>query len=175
MTETHPDPTVETDTRRRRFLNKLWLILAAIGLVEFAWLATTFVSGRRSTARPEHAGKVVSVGRVDDFELDTVTAFQRGRFYLVRLADGGFLAISRQCTHLGCTLPWIEDKKQFVCPCHASAFDMTGAVIASPAPRAMDLFPVRIENNVVRVNTAKRIKRGAYRRQQAVYPSAEKT
>ena len=42
----------------------------------------------------------------------------------VCLEDGGFLALHRQCTHLGCTVPWVPARQAFVCPCHASAFDI---------------------------------------------------
>ena len=60
----------------------------------------------------------------------------------MRLDDGGLLALSCKCTHLGCTVPWVEKEKKFLCPCHASAFDITGNVINSPAARALDTFPV---------------------------------
>jgi len=56
-------------------------------------------------------------------------------------------------------VPWVEKEKKFICPCHASAFDITGSVIQSPAARALDLFPVTVENNMVKVDTGKRIKR----------------
>jgi len=93
-----------------------------------------------------------------------------GRFYLVRLADGGFLALSRKCTHLGCTVPWIAKENQFACPCHASAFDMAGDVISPPAPRALDMYAVSIENNTVQVDTGKPIKRSELKAEQVVYP-----
>ena len=85
----------------------------------------------------------------------SVTAFVRGRFYLARLADGGFLALSRKCTHLGCTVPWVATENKFVCPCHASAFDITGNVISPPAPRALDIYAVMIENDIVKVDTSR--------------------
>ena len=65
---------------------------------------------------------------------------------------GGFLALARRCTHLGCTVPWVEDEDRFVCPCHASAFDITGDVLSPPAPRPLDIFAVRIENDIVKVD-----------------------
>jgi cytochrome b6-f complex iron-sulfur subunit len=99
-----------------------------------------------------------------------VTAFIRGRFYLSRLKDGGFLALSRKCTHLGCTVAWESEKKIFLCPCHASAFDMTGEVISPPAPRALDLYPVVIENDMVMVDTGNRIKRRGFKISQVVRP-----
>jgi cytochrome b6-f complex iron-sulfur subunit len=106
---------------------------------------------------------------VDDFEPGSVTAFIRGHFYLTRLEDGGFLAVSRKCTHLGCTVPWDSDQKRFVCPCHASAFDITGEVISPPAPRALDLYPVEIENKMVSVDTGRSIRRSGYEASQVKY------
>jgi cytochrome b6-f complex iron-sulfur subunit len=89
------------------------------------------------------------------------------------LEDGGFLAVSRKCTHLGCTVPWVDKEKKFACPCHGSAFDIRGEVISPPAPRALDLYPVVIENNVIKVDTRSPIKRSEFRTDQLVY--AKKT
>jgi cytochrome b6-f complex iron-sulfur subunit len=105
---------------------------------------------------------VRTAGPVEQFEPGSVTAFPAGRFYLSRLTDGGFLAVSRECTHLGCTVPWIEDEGRFVCPCHASAYDIRGDVLSPPAPRALDLHPVRIENGIVKVDTGRTLKRRAF-------------
>ena len=112
---------------------------------------------------------MIVTGPADSFQPDSVTAFPRGQFYLACLEDGGLLAISRRCTHLGCTVPWYAEKKQFVCPCHASAFDIRGDVIHSPATRALDLYAIIIENNIVKVNTAKQIKRREFRKEQVTY------
>jgi len=97
-----------------------------------------------------------------------VTAFREGRFYLVRLEDGGFLALHRKCTHLGCTVPWIPEEGRFACPCHASAFDLRGDVLNPPALRALDLFPVRIENGIVKVDTAAPVRRTVFDPSQVV-------
>jgi len=99
---------------------------------------------------------------VDRFEPGSVTAFPEGRFYLVRLEDGGFLALVRGCTHLGCTVPWVVDESRFICPCHSSAFDIRGEVLGVPAPRPLDLYTVRIENRIVKVDTSKPKRRTSY-------------
>ena len=84
--------------------------------------------------------------------------------------EAGFYALSTVCTHLGCTVPWNADEQRFVCPCHASTFDINGDVVQPPAPRAMDLFEVTIENGMVRVDTGRRLKRTAFETSQAAYP-----
>jgi len=151
----------EKGATRRGFLGRLWLWLGGIALVEGAWVTSAILRPRpKRPAATDDA--IVVAGPVDRFEADTVTAFPAGRFYLSRLDDGGFLALSRRCTHLGCTVPWSSDEHRFVCPCHASSFDIRGEVLSPPAPRALDLHPVRIENGVVKVDTSTTIARTAF-------------
>jgi cytochrome b6-f complex iron-sulfur subunit len=156
---------------RRGFLNILWTVLGLAALAEFLWLAISFLWPAKSGSLESQAGTAIPAGALSSFGPGTVTAFQRGEFYLVRLADGGLLALSCKCTHLGCTVPWIEKEKKFLCPCHASAFDITGSVISSPAARALDAFAVTIENNIVKVDTSHRIKRSGFEVKQVVYPT----
>jgi cytochrome b6-f complex iron-sulfur subunit len=154
---------------RRNFLTKLWFALGFVALAEFIAVAVAFLRPGKPEARPENLDAVVTAGDVHTFAPDSVTAFVRGRFYLARLADGGFLALSRKCTHLGCTVPWVAKESQFACPCHASAFDITGNVISPPAPRALDIYAVVIENDIVKVDTGKPIKRSEFKAEQVVY------
>jgi cytochrome b6-f complex iron-sulfur subunit len=150
------------DLGRRSFLSKLWLVLGGAALAEGIWIAVSFLRPRRRrTGAGDEAGLVVA-GPVERFEPDSVTAFREGKFYLVRLEDGGFLALHRRCTHLGCTVPWIADDHRFACPCHASVFDIRGDVLSPPAPRALDLFAVRIENGIVKVDTTRLIRRDSF-------------
>jgi len=153
---------------RRGFLGKVWLLLGGVALAEAVWIVTDFFRPRRNRKSDDRAGAVLIAGPVDRFAPGTVTAFPEGRFYLARLADGGFLALCRECTHLGCTVPWIANEGRFVCPCHASSFDITGDVLSPPAPRPLDLFPVRIENHIVKVDTARPTKRDGFSQSQVV-------
>ncbi len=155
---------------RRSFLGRLWLLLGLAALAETAWLVAAFLRPRKTESDGTAAAAIVTAGRLDDFEPGTVTAFPAGRFYLARLDDGGFLALSRTCTHLGCTVPWVEEEKKFVCPCHASAFDIRGEVVNPPAPRALDTYPVRIEGDVVRVDTGRAVPRRRFDISQVTHP-----
>jgi cytochrome b6-f complex iron-sulfur subunit len=155
------EPTDEPVGSRRSFLWKLWLGLGGVALLEYAWLSADFLRPRKPRAGDE-AGDIVIAGPIERFEPSTVTAFPRGKFYLARLGDGGLLAISRECTHLGCTVPWNSEEGRFVCPCHSSEYDITGDVLSPPAPRALDLFTVRIENGIVKVDTRARLRRTSF-------------
>ena len=141
-------------------LGWIWGGLLAALATEIGWIATSFLRPRGGRERDDAA--MVVAGPIERFAPGTVTAFPGGRFYLARLADGGFLALDRTCTHLGCTVPWSPEKGRFDCPCHSSSFDITGAVLGPPAPRPLDLYPVRIENGIVKVDTGRRERRQGF-------------
>jgi len=152
---------------RRGLLGRLAVLLGLVASAELAWVVASFL---RPRARRIDAGgaDVVVAGALDDFAPSSVTAFPNGRFHLVRLPEGGFLALSATCTHLGCTVPWDEASQRFACPCHASSFDLRGEVLSPPAPRPLDLYPVRIENGIVKVDTTTPVRRSRFEPSQVV-------
>jgi cytochrome b6-f complex iron-sulfur subunit len=170
MTEKHRSMNEPMESSRRSFLTKLWLVLGGVALAGYSSAVVAFLRPRKTGGAIEDSARIIEAGPVERFQPKSVTAFVRGKFYLCRLDDGGFLAISRKCTHLGCTVPWDEDGKRFECPCHASTFDMTGAVLSAPAPRPLDLYTVTIQNNIVKVNTGATIRRDSFEASQVVHP-----
>jgi cytochrome b6-f complex iron-sulfur subunit len=168
--DTRPDETEPTDPTRRGFLGKVWLVLGAVVTLQFLWIGFDLLRPR-NRRRQELAEDFIHVaGPVERFEPGSVTAFPEGRFYLSRLQDGGFLALGRTCTHLGCTVPWVKEDQNFACPCHASVFDITGEVLGPPAERALDMYPVRIENGIVKVDLSQVIKRQHFETAQVTQP-----
>jgi len=159
---------VVSDMTRRGFLGGLWKVLGVAALAQFGVVVAAYLWPRRDAPGASEGG-MVEAGPVAEFTPSSVTAFPGGRFYLVRLQDGGFLALSSTCTHLECTVPWSEKDRTFPCPCHGSVFDMTGQVLSPPAPRALDLFPVAIEGGVVRVDTRKKVRRERFEASQVIY------
>ncbi len=146
------DTTINPD--RRQFLNRVWAFFGLAAVAEFGWLGLSFMNSRKDRNRPVKTESIITAGTVEQFTPGTVTAVPLGQFYLVCLGDGSFLAMSRTCTHLGCSVPWDEEKNQFVCPCHGSTFSLNGEVLTAPAPRPLDVYPVRIENGIVKVDTS---------------------
>jgi menaquinol-cytochrome c reductase iron-sulfur subunit len=67
--------------------------------------------------------------------------------WVVRTDEKHVVAYSPQCTHLGCAYHWEAQDNQFVCPCHESRFSIDGKVLAGPASRPLDRYPVRVENS----------------------------
>ena len=166
MNENHKNEST-ANPDRRRFLNRIWVFFGLVAAVEFGWLGLSFMNSRKERNRPDKTERIVSAGSVEQYTPATVTAVPRGQFYLACLADGSFLALSRICTHLGCSVPWDEEKNQFVCPCHGSTFSLNGEVLTAPAPRPLDTYPVRIENGIVKVDISTPQKRERFEQSQA--------
>ncbi len=106
-------------------------------------------------------GGQIPAGNVDDLKVGDVKVLNDGKFYLSRVPEG-VLALWWKCPHLGCTVPWkpndpsmdqLAPQGRFNCPCHGSIYDRYGQIVAGPAPRPMDLFPVEIRDGKVFVNT----------------------
>jgi len=160
----------ETPITRREALGRVGRILGWVVAAECAGGIALYLWPRKAKPREGAYGGVVTAGPVDSFAPGQVAAFAKGQFYLARLEDGGFLALSRRCTHLGCTVPWDEKSKRFLCPCHASAFDERGSVLSAPAPRPLDLYAVKIEGGIIKVDTSKPIPRERFDPSQVVRP-----
>lgn len=157
-------------TGKRNFLKTLWTLLGLVALGELIMVIISFFRPVTRKKTSISTIRMIDAGSTDTYEPGSVSAFVTGQFYLVCLGDGGFLALSGRCTHLGCAVPWDKELKKFVCPCHASEFDIRGNVLSSPAPRALDLFEVSIVNKQIQVNIGSRIKRNRFNKSQPVYP-----
>jgi len=147
-------------------LKTVWAALGGLVALEFGGLSLAYLQPRLAEGE---FGSLITVGPVDDFPPGSVTHISNGRFYLARLADGGFLALYQRCTHLGCSVPWDQAQGLFVCPCHNSQFSPDGEVLNPPAPRPLDLFPVTITDGVIEVDTSAVVERQHYDPSQVVY------
>jgi cytochrome b6-f complex iron-sulfur subunit len=59
-------------------------------------------------------------------------------------------------------VPWVPGEKEFHCPCHGSLYNTKGEVIGGPAPRPLDLFPIKLVDGNLVVNTGEPIAREKY-------------
>jgi menaquinol-cytochrome c reductase iron-sulfur subunit len=72
---------------------------------------------------------------------------EKSTAWAVKLGSGEVIALAPQCTHLGCAYHWDDPKKQFLCPCHTSVFSIDGKVVSGPAPRPLDRYDAKVQNN----------------------------
>lgn len=114
------------------------------------------------------AGKV-NCGKLEQFEVGSVTPFSKAMFFLVRLHDG-FLAVSSWCTHRNGQLRWEKEHWRFYCPFHSATYDRRGEFtghLENVGP--LRLHPVAIANDgSVMVDTSAIFVRKNYHPDQAV-------
>ena len=53
--------------------------------------------------------------------------------YAAKDTSGNVNVFAVNCSHLGCSVQFSADAKQFQCPCHGSQFNIAGRVVHGPA------------------------------------------
>ena len=152
------EPEQESGSKRRSFLLTaiygLWgIITAAVSLPAAMYLL--FPPRARESEDWTEAGDVSKLALQSPVEM----VFRRNRTdgwrvlsekstaWVVKVAGNEVVAFAPQCTHLGCAYHWDMRKSEFLCPCHASTFALDGKVTGGPAPRPLDRYKSKIENN----------------------------
>ena len=163
--------TETSNDRRAFFLTMIYGLWAAIGtaLSIPAAIYLLFPPKLRKENEFTEAGDVTKMVPNSPVEM----VFRRNRIdgwrilsekstaWAVKLDNGEVIAFAPQCTHLGCAYHWDEPKKQFLCPCHTSVFSIDGKVISGPAPRPLDRFEAKVQNNKLMVGEIQESKESA--------------
>lgn len=141
---------------RRQFLGWAWAaalvaLIAQAGVALFQFIQPIVQAGG--------FGGKVNAGNVKEFAVGSVSTVREMHGFVSRVEPAGALTMSWRCTHLGCTVPWVEAEENFHCPCHGSIFDKKGQVLAGPAPRPLDLYPSQIESDELVVDTSQVVER----------------
>ncbi|MDR3542329.1 MAG: ubiquinol-cytochrome c reductase iron-sulfur subunit [Desulfosporosinus sp.] len=70
----------------------------------------------------------------------------------------GVMALVATCTHLGCEVNYHPEKKEWLCPCHGSVYDVEGRPISGPAPKTLPRVAVELQaDGSLMINTAKQV------------------
>lgn len=100
-------------------------------------------------------GIVPAPRKAQDLKVGDVVTVRDGKYYLTK-TDDGLMALYWKCVHLGCTVPYNAAAGKFMCPCHASVYELSGQNIAGPAPRPLDMMEIDIQGDgTILVNTGK--------------------
>jgi cytochrome b6-f complex iron-sulfur subunit len=154
---------------RRNFLKTAWKFLGAVAVAEILFFIISLLKPSREINKSKPGSMLRIIGNIEDFPPGSVTPDRINKVYIIREPEGGFLALSIVCPHLGCSVLWDGTKQQFDCPCHSSAFDNHGIVLSSPAPRPLDYFPVIIAEGKVLVDLSRKTKRKKFEPSQITY------
>ena len=132
----------ESNQQRRTFLG---ILLGGVGVVltgAFTWPLFRFLSPREDGGEGSQvrvSKDQVKVGSAHFFD------FQGRPAVLLQPSAGSFLALSAVCTHLGCIVKWVDDKGEFLCPCHGGRFSTEGTVLGGPPPKPLETYTVTID------------------------------
>jgi Rieske Fe-S protein len=156
----------DPDAARRRFLKIATCGLGAgigVAVAAPALGYLVYPAGRRIVTTPEDP---IDVGTLAAIPKDgtptrvavvaptlrdgwtTATDVALGAAWLRRDGDK-VIALSGTCPHLGCAIALRPaapgGAPQFGCPCHDSAFEVTGAYVSGPARRGLDPLPIEVD------------------------------
>jgi cytochrome b6-f complex iron-sulfur subunit len=68
-----------------------------------------------------------------------------------RALDGTYFALSKICTHEGCTVEYQVTLNELVCPCHFSHYDTHGIVITGPADEPLFEYVAELAGTLLHV------------------------
>ncbi len=66
-----------------------------------------------------------------------------GTVWLRKRENGEVVALNTICPHLGCSVEYSPPDKDFYCPCHLSAFELSGEKKNPIPPRGMDTLKLK--------------------------------
>ncbi len=124
---------------RRQVLLTGWKIGGTLLAVAAGWTSWELL---RPLGASGSGGKL-KLGSPSKYPDSTATYVPEGRLWVAN-PGGQLFALSQQCPHLGCRVPFCDSSGRFECPCHGSVFDLGGEWISGPSPRGMDQFPLTI-------------------------------
>jgi menaquinol-cytochrome c reductase iron-sulfur subunit len=105
--------------------------------------------------------KASTVGELSDFssmtepmmrtlQIDQVDGWRKSVsekvVYVTKDVQGQLRVLTAICPHLGCTVPWNKEKKEFMCPCHGARFAADGTRVGGPSLRGMDTLETSIQD-----------------------------
>lgn len=75
-----------------------------------------------------------------------------GNILIFRTGESTYLALSKICTHQGCTVAYNHSDGNILCPCHSSRFTTAGAVLNGPATTSLKTYSVQKNGDILTIS-----------------------
>lgn len=149
-------------TSRRHFLHQLGVW--AIGAIFSTLLAVPLLGYFLSVLTRRSSEQWVRVASLDQINSDTPALFRvafkgesgpvpfeivQGVFAIRRGSE--ILAFSNVCTHMGCSVRWLDWRQQILCPCHGGMYDRWGILLGGPPASNLPFYLSKVEGNYLYV------------------------
>ncbi|OFX33466.1 MAG: hypothetical protein A2W90_02390 [Bacteroidetes bacterium GWF2_42_66] len=76
----------------------------------------------------------------------------KNNFIVIRTGNTSYVALSKICTHMGCTVEYSQSANNLPCPCHGSKYTIDGSVINGPATAALKKYSVKVEGALLTIS-----------------------
>ena len=97
-------------------------------------------------------GVKVDLNHNDYAALSDVGGFAyTGNIIVIRSGENSYIALSKICTHEGCTVTYNHANSQLPCDCHGSVFSSSGAVVNGPAQSNLKTYSVKKEGDILTI------------------------
>lgn len=142
-----PQESAETVPERLPRRRVLQVAAGAVGAVALGAAAEHRIEQARQPGRDggpltPKAGRWTPVAATADVPAGSALSFTVANVAGVLANDAGRLgAVSGACTHQGCLLRLDEARQRLDCPCHSTAFSLSGAVLNHALPVAPPPLP----------------------------------
>ena len=110
-------------------------------------------TGNNNNNNNNNGGITVDLNSSEFADLKTVGGYAyKGDIIIIRSTDTVYLALTKICTHSGCTVTYNSAAKEIPCPCHGSKFATTGAVITGPAASPLKVYTVTVSGSTLTIS-----------------------
>jgi menaquinol-cytochrome c reductase iron-sulfur subunit len=99
------------------------------------------------TSLSEPALRTIQIEQVDGWR----KTISEKVVYVTKDDRGEMCVLSSICPHLGCTVPWVAEKNEFVCPCHGATYSSNGKRRGGPSLRGMDTLESTVQGGKLMV------------------------
>ena len=120
--------------KRRTFLSRAAAFPAAVVAMIIGQGATSALARAlfKKPPRPD-----ISADEVKKLSPGEPKHFPNSGAWILLSDDKSLAAFDQKCTHKGCAFTWSAKNNRFECPCHGSAFAVTGKVLNGPATKPL--------------------------------------
>lgn len=141
---------------RRGFFERMVVAIGGAFTILIAVPLVGYLFAPFAVARQRQFVRVCSLNEIDSLtpkefpvsftRVDSYAPYQeiRGVFVIRRGAE--VLAFSNVCTHMECSVRWIDWRQQILCPCHGGLYDRWGQLMGGPPAHSLPLYVTKIEN-----------------------------